>query len=354
MEMSLTGKRFQKTAAVAQLSRDGRNRLDAIPGVESSAAAFWLPINVVDGLPFRVVGQADEEGSSRWMSTSPGYLSVFKIPLLRGRSINEDDVASSPPVVLINQALADQYFPKENPIGRELIIGEGMGPQVIEPPRQIVGIVANTHNNGLDHRPEPMVIVPLAQVSDSYNESYTDFQPLVWVVRTHGDPRQEVAAISKQLRLASGGFLVAHVRTMDEVMGRSTDRESFTLLLFLIFGAVALFLAAIGIYGIMAYSVVQRAQEIGTRMALGADRSAIRQLVVRRGMKLAMVGVVVGIAAAFGVAHLMSGFLFGVRTWDPIAFISAPLILCIIALLAVWLPATRASRIDPIQALRTE
>src|SRR6185312_2222223 len=142
---------------------------------------------------------------------------VFKIPLLRGRSINDHDVADSPPVVLINQALADKYFPKKNPLGRQMVIGIGMGPQVIEPPREIVGVVGDTHNHGLGHRPEPMVIVPLDQVTDSYTESYTDFQPLIWVVRTRSDPHQVIAAATRQLRLASGGFLVAHVRTMDEV-----------------------------------------------------------------------------------------------------------------------------------------
>ncbi len=353
LEMSLTGHRYQETAGVAELARDGLNRLNAIPGVESSAAALWLPIDVIDGLPLQVVGRSFEH-DCRWMSTSPGYLKVFKIPLLRGRRIDDHDVAGSPHIALINQALANLYFPGQNPIGQQIIIGKDMGPEVVEPPREIVGVVGDTHNIGLGRRPQPMVIVPSAQVTNGYMESYTDFQPMIWVVRTRSNPDQSIAAISEQLRLASGGFLVAHVRTMDEVMGRSTARENFTMLLFSIFGAVALILASIGIYGIMAYSVAQRTQEIGIRMALGADRGAIRKLVVWQGMQLAIAGVVLGLVAAFGLAHLIAGFLFGVKSWDPATFLSVPLILSAVALLAVWLPATRASKADPMQALRTE
>ncbi len=174
-------------------------------------------------------------------------------------------------------------------------------------------------------------------------------------MRTHGDPRQLTSQITEQLRQASGGFPVARVRTMDEVVIRSTARESFNMLLLTIFGAVALVLAAIGIYGLMAYSVEQRTQEMGIRMALGADRATIRKLVVWQGMRLALVGVVVGIAAAFGLTRFLASFLFGVKSWDPLVFIAVPLILlALVALLAVWLPATRASKLNPMQALRVE
>jgi putative ABC transport system permease protein len=159
---------------------------------------------------------------------------------------------------------------------------------------------------------------------------------------------------ARQLRQASGGFPVAEVRSMDEVLVGTTARESFNMLLLSIFGASALVLASIGIYGLMAYSVQQRTQEIGIRMAVGADRSRIRNLVVWQGMQLTIVGVVVGICAAFGLTRLIASFLFGVKSWDPIVFVTVPVILAAVALLAVWLPATRASRLDPIEALRVE
>ena len=199
-----------------------------------------------------------------------------------------------------------------------------------------------------------MIIAPIAQVTDDYNAAYANIQPLFWLVRTHGDPHVAIPAVSEQLRIASRGFPVAHIRTMQEVMGRSTARENFNMLLLTVFGAVALLLAAIGIYGLMSYSVAQRAHEMGIRMALGADRTTIRKLVVWQGMRLAIVGVVTGVAASFGLTRLLSTFLFGVKPWDPAVFVSAPLILAATALLAVWLPAVRASKVDPMQALRTE
>jgi ABC-type antimicrobial peptide transport system permease subunit len=199
-----------------------------------------------------------------------------------------------------------------------------------------------------------MMMVPIAQVPNGYAAAYSDIQPLFWIVRTHGDPLQSITAVTDQLRIASRGFPVAHIRTMDEAMGRSTARQRFNMLLLTIFGLVALLLAAIGIYGLMAYSVEQRTQEMGIRLALGADRTAVRNLVVWHGMRLAIIGVAVGVAAAFGLTRLIATFLFGVKPWDPTVFLAAPLLLFTVALLAVWLPATRASKVDPIQALRME
>jgi len=351
MEMSLNGQRYQSTAGVAQLLRDGRNRLNALPGVELAAAGFWLPIDVEDGSAFQIVGHpVDKTGcGSQWMSVTPGYLSLFRIPVLRGRDFTENDKAGAPNVVLINEALARKCWPNEDPIGQQIRDGNEVGG--IE---MIIGIVADSHNSGLGRPADPMMMIPIAQVTDGYNAAYANIQPLFWVVRTRGDPHSSISAVSEQLRIASAGFPVGHIRTMDEVMGRSTARQSFNMLLLTIFGAVALLLAAIGIYGLMAYSVAQRTQEMGIRMALGADRNAIRKLVVGQGMRLALVGVVAGIAASFGLTRLLSTFLFGVEPWDPAVFVSAPFILTAIALLALWLPATRASKVEPMQALRAE
>jgi len=356
LSMSLNGPEFQKTAGVARLSRDGRGRLNAIPGVESSACAYWLPIHVGDGLPFEIVGRPPEEGrhGSRWMSVSPGYLSLFRIPLVRGRDFAETDVAGAPGVVIINQALAKQYWPREDPIGQQLLIAGTMGPELREPPRTIVGIVADSHNAGLGRAPLPMVMVPIAQVTDGYAADYSNVQPLFWLVRTRGEPYGAAGPAAEQLRRASGGYPVAHIRTVDEVVGRSTARESFNMLLLTIFGAVALMLAAVGIYSLMAYSVEQRRQEVGIRIALGADRAAIRKLVLWHGMRLAAAGMGIGLAAALGLTRLIASVLFGVTSLDPAAFLLAPLMLCAVALAAVWTPARRAMRIDPLETLRME
>jgi predicted permease len=358
MEMSMNGDRFSKTAAIAQLSRDGRQRLDALPGVESSAFTCCLPVGGQFGLPFAIAGRpvdpAKGQQGAGWMQASPDYYKVFRIPVLRGREFNDADTGSSPGVVIINEAFQKQYFPNENPIGQQILIAKGMGPPFEEPARQIVGVVGNTHDAGLDQDTPPLMVVPDSQVLDAMTALNAKIVPLRWAVRTHGDPKQLSALIAEQLRQASGGFPVAHVRTMDEIVSRTTSRQNFNMMLLTIFGVIALVLAAIGIYGLMAYSVQQRTQEIGIRMALGADRTAIRKLVVWHGMRLTLVGVAVGIAASFGLTRLIASFLFGVKTWDPTAFIAVPLVLSAVALLAVWLPAMRASRVEPMRALRIE
>lgn len=356
LDMSLTGDRFLKTAGVAQVAHDGRERLNAIPGIEESAFTCCLPLNVGYGLPFNIVGRPTVKGpwtgGTSWMSASPGYLSIFRIPLLHGRGFTELDDASAPGVVIINETLVKEYWPKHDPIGQQVLIGKGVGPQFTEAPRQIIGIMADVHDSGLDSDPAPLMMVPTAQVTDGMTALNSNIGPMTWVVRTHGNPQQYIPAITEQLRLASGGFPVAHVRPMTEIVVQSTARQDFNMLLLAIFGATALILAAIGIYGLMAYSVQQRTQEMGIRMALGADRGHIRGLVVWQGMRLAIAGVVLGIAAAFGLTRFLASFLYGVKSWDPLVFITVPLILSAVALLAVWFPATRASRLDPQQALR--
>ncbi|HUA97714.1 MAG TPA: ABC transporter permease [Terracidiphilus sp.] len=359
LEMSLSGGRYDKTAAVAQLSRDARQRLDAIPGVEAAAFSCCLPLNVGYGLPFNIVGRplsgkSPWTGGAAWMSASPGYFDVFKIPIVRGRAFAEQDTGSAPGVVIINETFAKKYWPKQDPLGQQLLIGKEVGPQFDEPPRQIVGIVADVHDGGLNRDPFPLMIIPDAQVTDGMTALNTSISPMYWVVRTHGDPAQYTTALTSQLRLASGGFPVARVRPMTEIVVESTARQDFNMLLLVIFGASALILAAIGIYGLMAYSVQQRTQEIGIRMALGAGRSHIRNLVVWQGMRLAVIGVVLGIGAAFGLTRLIASFLYGVKAWDPLVFVTVPMVLASVALLAVWMPATRASRLDPQRALRIE
>ncbi|HEX3435542.1 MAG TPA: ABC transporter permease [Pseudacidobacterium sp.] len=358
LDMSLTGDRFQKTAGVAQLTRDGRERLNAIPGVEASASTCCLPLEGGFGLPFIVVGRPlgkdQQTGGAGWMNASPGYFDSFKIPILRGRDFTDKDVAGAPGVVLINDAMAKRFWPKENPVGQQIIIGKDVGPQFDEPARQIIGIVGDIHDGGLNRDPRPLMIIPQAQVTDGMTALNASIGPVAWIVRTRTDPHQFISSVTEQLRQASGGFPVWRVRSMDEVVSQSTARQDFNMLLLTIFGASALILAAIGIYGLMAYSVQQRTQEMGIRMALGADRARIRNLVVWQGMQFALIGAVIGVGAAFALTRLIASFLFGVKTYDPIVFVVVPVILTAVALVAVWLPATRASKLDPMESLRVE
>jgi predicted permease len=359
-EMALNGPRFEKTAGVAQVLRDGRERLIATPGVIAAAATNAMPLVGGFGLPFIIVGKpltgnGTATGGAGWMAASAGYFDAFKIPLLRGREFTDSDTASSQGVAVINEAMAKQFWKKgENPVGQQIVIGHGVGPEFEEPARLIVGIVGDIRDGGLNRDPRAEMVVPLAQLTDGLTELNAKVAPISWVVRTRLEPHQMTSTLTEVLRKASGGFPIARIRSMDEVVVRSTARQDFNMLLLSIFGGSALVLAAIGIYGLMAYSVQQRTQEIGIRMAMGADRGRITKMVVWQGMRLTLAGVVIGVGAAFALTHLIASLLYGVKNWDPMVFISVPLLLSCVALLAVWLPALRASKLNPMEALRTE
>jgi putative ABC transport system permease protein len=357
MRMSLTGPRFEKTLGVAQLTTDGMRRVAALPGVESVGATCCVPLGGGYGLPFIIVGRPLEgtsTGGGGWITISPGFFETFKIPVIRGRMFNEHDTASAAPVVIINQAMAKQYWPKGDPLADRLIIGKGVSAAFEEPARQIVGVVADIRGDGLNRDPQPVMYVPQAQLNDAVNLLNSKLTPLAWVIRTKVEPHSLRVPIETALRLASGGLPIATVRSMDEIVARSTARQDFNTLLLSIFAGSALVLAAIGIYGLMAYSVQQRTQEIGIRLALGAGTGQVRNMVILQGMRLALVGVVIGIGAAFALSRVIESFLFGVKARDIVVFITVPLALSAVAFFAVWLPARRATRIDPVSALRHE
>ncbi len=358
MTMSISGSRFQTTAPVAQLIRDGRERLLAVPGVLDAGASNCLPMEGGFGMMFDIVGRPKGNspftGGAGFYSISPGYFSSFEIPLERGRTFTEHDDASAPGVVVINQAMARQYWPKGDPLNDRMQIGAGAGPAFAEPARQIVGIVGDTRDGGVDADPFPMMYIPLAQMPDGETALNSQVAPLYWIVRTRANPYTVLAPVETALREASGGLAVAHIRSMDEVEARNTARQRFNMLLLIIFGASGLLMAAIGVYGVMSYSVQHRTQEMGVRMALGAQASNLRNMVMGQGMALALLGVLAGIGAAFWLTRFLASFLYGVKAWDPLAFVLTPLLLCLVALLAVWVPARRATRVDPMTALRLE
>jgi ABC-type antimicrobial peptide transport system permease subunit len=256
--------------------------------------------------------------------------------------------------VIINQAMARQYWKDGDPLHDRIFIGKGIGPAFEEPARQIIGVAGDVRDGGLNREPRPEMYIPVAQMTDGVTALNARLSPLIWLFRTTGQPYSMSSAIQKELREASGGMPVARIRSMDDVVVRSTARSDFNMFLLTIFAGCALVLAAIGIYGLMAYSVEQRTQELGIRMALGAQQHDVRNLVVRHGMVLAVVGVVIGTAAAFGLTNLIANLLYGVKRWDPIVFISVPVLLSAVAFIAVWFPARRATRIDPLDALRYE
>jgi putative ABC transport system permease protein len=359
MRMSLTGPRFQKSAGVEQMVRDAADHLRSLPGVVNAAGTCCIPLENGYGLPFVIMGrplqQGPFHGNAGFLDISPSYFDVFKIPMLRGRAFTERDDGGAERVVIINQKMANQFWPKADPIGQQIWIGKGftMAELAAETPRKIVGIAGDVHDGGLNRDPQPVTYVPDAQLPDALNALNVRINPIAWVVRTRGEPHAMSAAIQEQLRQVTG-LPVSDVRSMDEVVSRSVSRQRFNMWLMTVFGGTALLLAAIGIYGLMVYSVEQRTQEIGIRLALGAETGDVRNLVVFQGMRLSLIGVLTGIGAAFGLSRVMASFLFAVKANDPLVFVTIPLLLTATALLAVWLPACRATAIDPVVALRYE
>ncbi len=344
MRMSLTGPQFANPASVAHVIHEGLRRIRALPGVEAAATTCCVPLEDRWQVGFQIAGRPEGPASERIAGStrvSAGYFETFKIPVLRGRLFAVAD-ESGPPVVIINQTLAKRFWPNSDPLRDQIIISGD------ETRRQIIGVVGDVHDDLLNRDPRPNLYAP----------SVTGGDLLAWVIRTRAKqivtPQSLSSAIQNELRQASGGLPVARIRTMEEIRSRSTATENFNMLVLTIFGFSALLLAAIGIYGLMAYSVAQRTQEIGIRLALGAESNHIRNTVVLQGMRLALAGIVCGLATAFGLTRFIASFLFGVKAWDPLVFFVVPVILAGVAFVATWLPATRASRVDPIHALRYE
>jgi putative ABC transport system permease protein len=345
MSIALTGPQFVKSRSVSQVIHEGVRRIRALPGVEAAATACCLPLEVRLHGSFQIAGRPEgpeSGGLMGWSLVSPGYFESFKIPVLRGRTFGEQD-ESGPPVVIINQTLAKQFWPNSDPLSDQITF---LGDQS---PRQIIGVVGDVREEALNRNPRPNLYLLSAQMNNTGL-----ITTWAWVIRTRVVPLSLSSAIQKELTEASGGLPVAQVRTMEQILSRSTASVNFATLVLTIFACSALVLAAIGIYGVMSYSVHQRAQEIGIRMALGAESGRVRRMVIFQGVRLALVGIAIGIAAAFGLARLIGSFLFGVKPWDPAVFVIAPVALCAVALIAASLPARRAAGVDPMVALRHE
>ncbi len=358
LSMSVSGDRFQTTAPVAQVIRDGTERLLAVPGVADAGVSNCLPMAGGFGMTFDVVGRPKGNtpftGGAGFCSISYSYFSTLKIPLLRGRTLTRHDDAAAPGVVVINDAMARRYWPNGDPLRDRIVIGAGAGPAFAEGARQVIGIVGNTHDRGPEVEPTPMMYIPLAQMPDLETALNSKVAPLWWFVRSQGDPRTLVTPISTALRVASGGLPVAHIRTMEELEATNIARQRLNMLLLTVFGCAGLLMAAIGVYGVMSYSVQQRTQELGVRMAMGAQASNLRNMVLRQGMTLTLVGVLIGGGGAFWLTHFLASFLFAVKPLDTISFLAPPLVLSAVALLSIWTPAMRATRVDPMTALRVE
>src|SRR5882724_11169705 len=354
MDVSITRTKFPTPPAAINFFNEVLQRVRAVPGIESAGLIDSLPLDgggshqpfSIEGRP--VLPMADQpEVDVRLIS--PGYLSAMRVPVIRGRDFQESDAAGRPGAVLISESLARRFWPNEDPIGKHLTLT--FFPDVV---REVVGIVGNVKLDSLDEtRPVDTIYVALAQVTVSPGETWRSFG-LTLAVRTHSDPHGATSAVTDAIHQVAPDVPGGDVLSMDDVIAQSMSSQRFNLLLLASFAGLALVLAAVGIYGVLSYTVRRRVREIGIRMALGASHSDVLKMVVGDGMKPILIGVVMGLAAAFALSRLVASLVFGVHPTDPLTFSAVALILITVGVLANIVPAYRATRIEPVRTLRED
>ena len=346
MRVSLLSSKYAEGEPRIQLLRQTLEQLKTLPGVQSTGAVLSLPLGgdtfnvgrsyIREGRPFT----PEESANATYLAATPDYFRTLQMSVLSGRPFNDQDSEKAPMVLIVNETMARQLWPGESPLGRRITIWRDE-----KFPREIVGVVSDT-KSALDTEARPQMYVPYAQDSGWGSMSL--------VVRTTGDPLNTSAAARGAIRSVDKGIPVYNVRTMNDVLATSVSQQRVSMLLLSAFAGVALLLAMIGIYGVTAYYVTQRTQEIGIRIALGAQVGDVMNLVLRSGMALAIAGIALGIAGAFALTRLMTSLLFAVKPTDATTFVTVSLCLLVTALIACYIPARRATKVDPLVALRYE
>lgn len=320
-------------------------KISALPGIKSAAVVASPPfIDLELNTSFNIVGRPapppGSEDSAFYSAVSNEYLGTLNIPLKQGRFFTKFDGPTSPQVVVINEAMVRRYFPHENPIGQRLVVMFG-GPET----REIVGVVGDVLYKGLHNQPSPQIFVPHQQNPSSY---------MTFLVKTSSDPGAQLAAVKRAIREVNPNQTFALTATMEELVSDSLKQRRFNLFLLGLFAVIALLLATIGIYGSISYSTRQRTNEIGVRIALGAQSHDVLRLIVGQGVWLAVIGIVIGLGAALLLTRAIKSFLFGVSPSDPVTFVGISVLILFTALLASLIPARRATKVDPLIALRSE
>jgi putative ABC transport system permease protein len=345
LRVELTGSRYQQDSQVVSFFQQAVERAGHLPGVRSAGAINFLPLTGLDSATgFTIFGQPAPRPGEHPVTgvrvVDPGYFRTMGIPLLSGRSFTARDTKTSSRVLIISATLARRFFPNEDPIGKKLII---QWDDSI--PDEIVGVVGDVLHDGLDTQPWPIIYWPHARMPYNF---------MTLVMRTQSDPMALAAATTHQILGFDPDQPVADVRAMTDVVGESVSRQRFNMLLFTVLAGVALALAAAGIYGVVAYGVSERTHEIGIRLALGAARNKVMGMVLAQGLALALAGVAFGLGGAFLLTRLMKSLLFGVTATDPVTYLGLSLVLVLVALLACYAPAWRATKVDPMVSLRYE
>ncbi|MBA3884029.1 MAG: ABC transporter permease, partial [Chthoniobacterales bacterium] len=320
-------------------------RLKALPGVEAAGAGVNLPLGASDygiGRAFVPEGRplnADEAVNASWSTITPAYFEALQVPLLAGRAFDERDDGNGPKVVIVNRAVARKHFGSETAaIGRQLRIWRDE-----KFSREVIGVVGETKPGALEEESGAQIYTPHAQ------DGSWGFMTLA--IRTAADPAAMTTTLRREVLALDKDLPIFNVKTMEDVIAASIGSRRVSMLLFSVFAGAALLLAAVGIYGGMAYTVTQRTQEIGIRMALGAQQGDVLRMVISQGMTLALIGIGVGVAGAFALTRVLANLLFGVNAADPLTFATISLLLGTVSFLACYLPARRAAKVDPIRAL---
>jgi putative ABC transport system permease protein len=347
MQFWLNGSKYNSTPAIARFYRALEQRTEILPGVEATGiVAAGLPLERGGNNGVRIAGPNESEWISMdYREITPEYFHAIGMPLKQGRFFTDADSPDSNPVVIINEVVARKYFLNESPIGKRLYLGET--------PAEIVGIVGDV-KSFLDQPAEPATFIPAAQAVYGTSKLFEGWFPRSIIVRTSGNPLNLSQSVREAVAAVDSLVPTGQIRSMDQVLSRSLALRSFMMLLLSIFGALALVLASVGLYGVISFAVSQRTREIGVRMALGARPADVLHLILAEGLKLVLVGVALGISAALFLTKLLEGMIYGVSMRDPLIFLFVNVLLVGVSLAACYIPARRAMRVDPIVALRYE
>jgi predicted permease len=347
MELTLTGARYADAQIVRDTYRDLWTRLDALPGVTASGGVTSLPLSGFFAWgPITIEGRTPPPGenfiNADQRVASGRYFEAMGIPLIKGRFFNQDDTLEKDRVIIVDEFMASEYWPNQDPIGKRVRFGDLKS---TAPHRTVVGVVGRVKQYGLDTDGRIALYVPHTQ---------SGTRALYVTVRTEADPAALAASVKAQIRAIDPDLPVYRVRTMSAWVDQSLARPRFAMTLLTLFAGLALLLAALGIYGVMAFLVAQSTREIGIRVALGATERNILSLVLRQGMTIVISGAGVGLLLALALSRVIGSLLFGVAGADPLTFLGAAALLGAIALGATLVPARRAARTDPVESLRME
>src|SRR5438876_2274924 len=346
-EVSLPTIQYPDNPSIVRFNNEARRRIEALPGLQAAGFSTILPLAGTNAdSSFAIEGQpANDRNPSldeEKRQVSPDYFGALQIPLIKGRFFTNADKADAPPVIIVNQAFAKKFWPNQDALGKRIVMG-GMS----EHPNwiTIVGVVGDVRHFGLDVDPKPEMYVPFAQ--DPYFTS-------IIVVRSNQDPVSLLPAIRREIQAIDSGVPLANVRTFEQVIADSVAPRRLSVVLLGVFAGVAVLLASVGIYGVMSFLVGQRTQEIGVRMALGAQRSDVLKLVLSRSLKLISAGTIIGLVVALMSTSTLRALLYNVSAFDTPTFVLVTILLAAVALIASYLPAMRATKADPMTALHAE